>query len=678
MSDRTSTLTAVLVDAVSGPARKIQGEITGIGTTVGHVSSILQGIGQGIGQQVFFALSDGIRRVASAIPDLLDQGHSYLEQLHQIQLETGMTAEQTSTLVGAFRSLGVPTQDLDVLFARLGKNLGSNEGLFRSLGVATRDSNGDMLDAYTIVANLRRQVSAHGESLLSTAAAQELFGRSGFKIIEALQASDPEWQKAIDNVRRWGGVVDQATITNADKLGDTLASFWQGITDIGVNIAAAVDPFLRSFVDSFASFVQSHLNEIVNFAVGVVNTVTGFISGLFGITDALGVTSGAVESGNSRASRSTDTFGKTLKAAAGGADAFTKSIQAHIRAIDDQIHAMEQAAERRRAIQERGRLADSLAAAQAQLADLRGNAPFLGGLSSAEQALALQKHAQDVIDAENDVADKRAAIGDFEADQKDRAERELLSRQKQRLQDNLAAHKLADAAILDSGLRMGAGLDKGIGTVLGNLGIRTKEFAKTASASFQIGVDAGRAFIGILLGAETGPHIPGHPMERTGGVVGALGSIGRAFGGLIGAAGFVGDAIRFVEDGLNSLSRFLGDLASSIHNFFASVGQFFGPSFEDLFKQELHDRGVPGYAHGGVIPARAGGTVIRVGEGGEDEMVMPVSKAAQWGGPTVNIYNDFLSMPSDEQLRHLTNEVSSRIAFSLNHSPVTSRPSGSF
>jgi hypothetical protein len=49
---------------------------------------------------------------------------------------------------------------------------------------------------------------------------------------------------------------------------------------------------------------------------------------------------------------------------------------------------------------------------------------------------------------------------------------------------------------------------------------------------------------------------------------------------------------------------------------------------------------VPGFASGGFVPARAGGTLVRVGEGGEDEWIVPRSKATQRqiGPITVNIY----------------------------------------
>ena len=172
---------------------------------------------------------------------------------------------------------------------------------------------------------------------------------------------------------------------------------------------------------------------------------------------------------------------------------------------------------------------------------MQGNAPFLGGLSSAEQALAVQKHAQDIIDAQKNVHNAQTALADFEANQKDQAERELLNREKQRLTDSLAAHKATNAAILQSGLQMGKGLDTGIGGVIANLGIKSQEFGATAAASFKQGVDAAKGFIDILLGAQTVSHETASVTitTRTGGLVGALGFVGDAFAALGGSDGIL-------------------------------------------------------------------------------------------------------------------------------------------
>jgi hypothetical protein len=678
MSDRKATLTALLVDSVSGPGRQIQATVTGIGAEAGKMNAVLQGVGQGIGQEIFLKLSDAIGTVTRAIPALIDEGNAYLEQLHLLQLETGMTAEQASTLVGVMKNLGVPTDALDVLMSRLGKNLATNEKHFRALGVATQDANGNNLDAYTIIGNLRNAVAAHGESLLSTAAAVTLFGKSAYDLLPYLQATDAQIKDATDNVNRWGGVFNQAAINASAGLGRTLDSLRQGITDIGAQIAAAVDPYLRTFVDAFAKFVQSHLQEIVNFAVSVVNVVTGFVSGILGITDALGVTSSVAAASLDKtaaaaatAAKGYDAYIKTLQAGAGGTDAFSKAIDAHIKAIGAETQAIQIAQQQRQAVQERARLQDSLSAAQAQLSDLRGNAPFTGGLSSAEAVLAVQKHAQDILDAEKNVKDQRVALGNFEADQKDKAETELLAREKVRLTDSLASHKAADKAILDSALRTNDVIGAGTSAMFKGLALDTAQFGKSAESSFQVGIAAANSFLDVLLGAQQRATDRSEGLFRTGGVVGALQEVGDALYQL----GSIAVSIA------GQLARVTHDLTSPIPNT-SQPGQP-GVSMFDIWAAEfqLFLKGfVPHRAGGG--PVMAGGAYT-VGENGPETLLMggnngTIVPNGGGGGVTVIVNADFISQPSDEQVRSLTDKISRAIAQNLSHAPVTSKPFGAF
>ena len=62
-----------------------------------------------------------------------------------------------------------------------------------------------------------------------------------------------------------------------------------------------------------------------------------------------------------------------------------------------------------------------------------------------------------------------------------------------------------------------------------------------------------------------------------------------------------------------------------------------------------------GLQEGGIIRHRPGGTIVRVGEGGEDEAVFPISKV----GTTINNYFNIqnMSVRSDDDIRRLAQEL---------------------
>ena len=673
------------VDEASVVLKKIHGDLEKMGVnaqqTTTHIDAlgnkltslgqrIKEGFGAGIGFAVFNEIDKGFHDLLGLYPQIIGMGSGYLEQLHMIQLETGMTAEQTSVLVGAAKNLGINVDNLEPLFAKLGKNLGTNEGKFRDLGVATRDANGNMLGAYQIIDNLRHQVSKHGEALLSTAAAQELFGRGGYQLLALLQQSDPQWKESIANVERWGGVMSQQAVAGAHRFGVEMASLQTGILDTATNIFAALSPYLSAFVDAFAKFVQSHLQEIINFAVQVASTVMGILGGLFGFSVDFTKATSEVAGGTYKAAAATDTFGKSANTAQSNLAAFTKGIQEQIKAIDAHIAALTAAAQKRKAIEEEEKLRKSLSDARSQLKDLQGNTPFLGGLSAAEQVLAMQKHAQDIADAKKAVGAAQESLGNFQLDQRDQAERALLERQKARLSDELAAHKAANAAILNSGLQMTKGLDTGASNVFKNLGIDTAKFALSAQASFKAGADAGRAFMDVLLGAQgTTTDQWGHMVSgRSGGVVGALAGLGVSFSGLKDVLGFVGDAAHWAEGGLNAVQKALSSLGKT--------------SVEDALNRARADAGLPPIPHaaGGSFSA---GDVSLVGENGPEIRVesgsgyyIPNNQLSGGGGGGGGGQPIVIKLMLDG--KQITQVVTREFYYQLNHSPVTSNPAGSF
>jgi len=74
---------------------------------------------------------------------------------------------------------------------------------------------------------------------------------------------------------------------------------------------------------------------------------------------------------------------------------------------------------------------------------------------------------------------------------------------------------------------------------------------------------------------------------------------------------------------------------------------------------------VPGLADEGLVKASPGGTIVRVAEGGEDEVVMKASRLkGKSGGTTVNVNvrASFIDMPSRAQVSKLTDMISGDLA----------------
>ena len=530
------------IDEASATLKAIHGDLEKMGVhaqqTSTHIDAlgnkltslgqrVKEGLGIAVGQAIFGELERGFSDLMGLFPKIIATGSTYLDQLHQIQLITGMTAEQTSLFASATKDLGIPTDALDTLFSRLGKNLATNEAKFRDLGVATRDSNGAMLGAAQVIDNLRQQVVKHGDALLTTGAAVELFGKSAATLLPYLHLTNQELADLNTNTARWGGVVSQQAIEGAHQFSVAMNSLGQGITDIATNIFSALSPYLTAFVDAFSKFVQSHLQQIINFAVQVASVVMGVLGGLFGFSVDFSKATDSAAAGMNKVTGAAPPWVSAADMAKKATAAFTDGIKDQIAAIDAHLKAITESARQRKAIEQEEALRKSLANARSQLADLQGNNPFLGGLSAAEQVLAMQKHAQDIANAKKTVDAAQESLGNFQLDQKDQAERQLLERQKSRLNDLLTAHKEANAGIGAGANNLGGLIDKRFSDTFKNIGVNVAAFQKTAADAFRGGSEAAKGFLDILLGTQQFTQY-GSTSFRTGGLVGALQAFGQA------------------------------------------------------------------------------------------------------------------------------------------------------
>ena len=183
--------------------------------------------------------------------------------------------------------------------------------------------------------------------------------------------------------------------------------------------------------------------------------------------------------------------------------------------------------------------------------------------------------------------------------------------------------------------------------------------------AFRGGSEAAKGFLDILLGTQQFAQY-GSTSFRTGGLVGALQAFGQA---------------------AMETAKQIGIAIGQIQGFFAHPGVDTSPGWgfldpgnpRNIWNGDPLGVGKGGHAAGGWVGLN-GPEISLLGERGP-EYVVPnhaLGGMGGGGGPTINLHFDFLSMPSSDQLRKVTAEVSRIMYYQLNHAPVTSNPAGSF
>jgi hypothetical protein len=648
MADKNEIQVVVrAIDEMTAAVTQIEGVLKRLGATsqtsgqqaeesggkFSKLGSVLQGIGMGIGMAVWNELSNILSQLVGLIPGLVSEGYQWADAVHQMQLETGMTAEQTSTLMAVFQELGIGTDTLDRTMAMLGKNLADTESKFTNLGIATRDANGNYLDSYTIIQNLRQAISAHGESLISTAAAQDLLSRSGYNLLPFLQLSDAQFKALATDAAQTGLVISQQTSEAAKEFGITMDRLGNTIEGTKVSIFAGLEPTLQSFVDGFTNFVQAHIQQIVSFVANVANFVMGVIGAIFGI-DFSASTFASQINAMAASTDNANTAMKTTAASAGGASkankALTDSIKDQIAAIDAQIAALTKRDQAETAATKQADLELAISTAQTELANLQASVVDTYGLSTAEQIKAQQKRVADIAAAQAKVAGAQGALGTFQESQADAAQKAVLEAQKSALQAQLTEITSA-ASGAAGGIKAAFAPIVGPGGTLDTMTAQGRNLSETLLGIGKPANDYTQALKdGMAAGKALSDWIKNTLIPGLQGLLSILQTIGAPFLWLIDRIGDLNTALNPVG-GLGGIVKTVGGL---VEDFLKPIGNM-GDAIRGL-KDDI-DRfvnGLPhisfwtpwntaGHAEGGVFDRP---TMALVGEGREIEYLLPQSK----------------------------------------------------
>jgi hypothetical protein len=397
--------------------------VSSLGDRLMGFGNILKGAMLQAGADIFEALKNGFESLIQLIPQAYEAGYNWVEVVRQMQLETGMGAQDVSTLAAVMREVGISTDDTGSILAKFSKNLVDSEDKFKALGIATRDSNGILLSADQVLENTRQRVQQLGPSFMATTAAQDLFGKAGYQMLDLLQLTDAQFKELAASAGAAGMVLDQSTIDAAHRFGIEMGDLNNTITGLQTSIFAGLEPSFEHFVDSFASFIQAHMQQIVGFVVSIANFVMGVLAGLFGMnmdasTLAGGIVGGEGGTGGAGEPPKAPTPPTSSSGGGGGGSAGTDKEtlvrQARIKEIDDEIAAIQALDAAQNAEQHEADLQQAIADAQQQLTDLQSSVLNTYGLSDAERIKAEQKRTADTTAAEKKVADTQKTYSDYQ------------------------------------------------------------------------------------------------------------------------------------------------------------------------------------------------------------------------------------------------------------------------
>ncbi len=217
-------------------ARGLAQDISGIGASLKTTSRIMAAAGTAIiGGMV--AITMKTIEAANAADKLAKQ--------------TGLTREEIQELGYAADQEHASLEKIATAILRLSRNMsdasrgtGESRYAFEKLGIAVTKSDGQLRNSVDVMLDVADRFKNMRNETEMTAAAMQLFGRSGAEIVPFLRMGGDEIRNLMQEARDLGFVMSEQTNKNLKALGDQLTALKAALAGVGRQIAAEVVPHL--------------------------------------------------------------------------------------------------------------------------------------------------------------------------------------------------------------------------------------------------------------------------------------------------------------------------------------------------------------------------------------------------------------------------------------------------
>lgn len=223
---------------LAGEAEKNLGKA---GNDVGKFSQNATKIGAGM-----VAVGTGLLATAiSAASTTTDLGREVMK----LQRYTGMNAESASKLAYAAKMSGVGVDDLAVGIGKLSKTMANTPDKLTKFGVEAKTSDGKLRGMSDVLGDVAEKFKTMGPGTASTAAALDLFGRSGANLLPFLLKGRDGIGELADEAEKMGLVLSQDNVDAVKKNIVAQRELSAAVNGAKVQIGNEMLPILTKFTE---------------------------------------------------------------------------------------------------------------------------------------------------------------------------------------------------------------------------------------------------------------------------------------------------------------------------------------------------------------------------------------------------------------------------------------------
>jgi len=224
---------------------------------------------------------------ASWIKESIDAADAAAETAQAI----GISIEAYQSLSFAASTAGVDQEGLTGALTKFNKTISQaaaggkkQAAAFSDIGVSVRDANGQLKDADKVLLEVADKFQGYADGANKTALAQDLFGKSGAKLIPLLNSGKQGITELTDQAERLGLVMSAENAAAADQFNDSLTTLDGVSRGMANQIAADLLPYLNDLTGLMldladnsdeAADATSGLGEVLKFVTALAISLGG-------------------------------------------------------------------------------------------------------------------------------------------------------------------------------------------------------------------------------------------------------------------------------------------------------------------------------------------------------------------------------------------------------------------
>lgn len=202
---------------------------------------------------------------------------SWAEAVNDLEDKTNMSAESCSELLYVTQAVGLSMSDAGDSLSKMSKNsvtayqsiVKANEAgeqstdIFTKYGITITDTNGKLLSAQDILANVAKRHREMANGIAKTSMEMEIFGRSGAKLNDLLNLTEEQLNGMTQRARAAGLVLDHETTQAWEDMTFQINEAKAAMIGVGVQVGKLLLPELQKLAN-YAQEVAGKIGDMTD------------------------------------------------------------------------------------------------------------------------------------------------------------------------------------------------------------------------------------------------------------------------------------------------------------------------------------------------------------------------------------------------------------------------------